>query len=291
MTADSSLVPVRRADYALVGLFCLLLFGYTLFDGRPLSLHEARLPQTSREMMRGGDWLIPRSGGRPWLERPPLPHWITVSVNAVLGQHCDTVWAVRLPAVLMGTIITLLTLYIAATLFGRGIGVVSALVLATAYEFYTYSTLAEDDIFLAAVVMGEMACFVAVEFRPRAQNPLARPESVIGKRPWQVLPFFALLGLSNMAKGPLVGTAVAVIACGGFLLWGDPKRVLRYVWLWGWLTYAAIALAWPLLVMHKYVDARKNWLFDYGETTQYDQPIWYYPVESLGRLAHGHRRC
>src|SRR5258705_1880207 len=105
-----------------------------MFSGRPLSLHEGRLPELSREMMQSHDWIIPRSGGRPWLERPPLPHWITIATSAILGQRCDRVWVVRLPAVLMGTITVLLTAWIAARLFGRNIGLASGLILPTCYH-------------------------------------------------------------------------------------------------------------------------------------------------------------
>ncbi len=37
---------LRRRDYLLVGLFCAVLFGYAAFSGRPLTMHEARLPET-----------------------------------------------------------------------------------------------------------------------------------------------------------------------------------------------------------------------------------------------------
>src|SRR5258706_15924419 len=110
---------LRRSDHLLLIAYCLLLFGYSMISGRPLSLHEARLPQTSREMMANHDYLIPRSGGRPWLERPPLPHWITIATSAALGQHSDKAWVVRLPPVMMGTITVLLTAWIAARFFGR----------------------------------------------------------------------------------------------------------------------------------------------------------------------------
>src|SRR5258708_17893857 len=109
---------LRGADYLLLASFCFLLFGYSMVSGRPLSLQEAGLPQTSGEMMANHDWLIPRSGGRPWLERPPLPHWITVAVSAALGQRCDRVWVVRLPAALAGTIVVLLVAWMASRWFG-----------------------------------------------------------------------------------------------------------------------------------------------------------------------------
>src|SRR6266581_4184112 len=178
-----------RLDLALLALFCLLLFGYSLFSGRPLSLHEGRLPQLSREMMQSHDWIIPRSGGRPWLERPPLPHWITIAISTILRQHCDSVWVVRLPAALAGTLVVLLTAAIAARWYGRWIGLCSGLILATSYEFYSYSTLAEDDILLAALVIIAMAFLVRIEF---PSDPVSqRSTSLLGTRPWTTLLFFA----------------------------------------------------------------------------------------------------
>lgn len=283
--------PPRR-DFILLSLFCLALFGYSMFSGRPLSLHEARLPEVSREMLRNGDWLIPQSGGRPWLERPPLPHWITVAVSAVLGQHCDSVWVVRLPAALAGLVTVLLTAWIAGRLFDRWVGLCSGLVLATCYEFYAYSCLAEDDIFLAALVAAAIALFVKMEFpggmgvSPMALST-AKYRSFFGSRPWPILTFFALLGLTNFVKGPLVGAAVVIAPVGAFLLWpSDWSRLRKYCWLWGWLIFAALTLAWPAVVYLRYkTEAIDNWKFDYTGTSEYDQPIWYYPIQLLGALA------
>src|SRR5271156_2227571 len=98
---------LSRRDYLLLAAFCLLLFGYEMFSGRALSMHEARLPETSREMLEHHNWLFPESGGRPWLERPPVPHWMLVGTSVVLGQHVDSVWVVRLPSVVMGTLVVL----------------------------------------------------------------------------------------------------------------------------------------------------------------------------------------
>ena len=296
----------RPADYAILIAFCAILFGFNLFSGRPLSLHEARLPETSREMMARGDYIIPRSGGRPWLERPPLPHWLTIAASKVLGQHCDSVWVVRLPAALAGMGTVLLTAWVAARWFGRGVGLSAGLVLATCYEFYTYSTLAEDDIYLGLVVMLGMALFVRLEStdaggdghaveNDNAATPLGRGHGTrrfnfVSTRPWRVAAFFAVLGLANLVKGPLVGDGIMGAAVGSFLLWElidqkNLRRLLPYLWLWGWLLFLLIALAWPIAVTRLYPDVKSNWLFDYAGTEQYDQPFWYYPVTLLGSLA------
>ena len=93
---------LRRTDYLLLASFCLLFFGFSLVGGRPLSMHEGVLPQTAREMLSDHDWVVPKNGGRPWLESPPLPQWITVGIASVIGR-CDEVWIVRIGPALMGS--------------------------------------------------------------------------------------------------------------------------------------------------------------------------------------------
>src|SRR5438874_7941042 len=88
--------------YALLALFCLVLFGHALLVGGPLTMHEGVLSQTSREMFTHGDWIVPKLGEGPWLERPPLPQWITVAIASLFGR-CDAEWIVRLGPLLAGT--------------------------------------------------------------------------------------------------------------------------------------------------------------------------------------------
>ena len=262
-------------DFLVLATFCLLLFGYEMFSGRPLSLHEARLPELSREMFANHNWLFPQSGGRPWLERPPLPQWIEVATSLVLGQRCDSVWVVRLPSAIMGLSIVLMTAWAGAVWFGRGVGLLSGLVLATTYEFYAYSTLAEDDIFLAAAVALAFTLFISMEFASgKERDPRV---GFFGDRPWQVWAFFIVLGLMNVMKSPLLGPAVVVGPIGAFLLLSrDPLRIRRYLWMWGWLAFGLLLISWTTAAMHRYPDVMRNWQFDYENTTQYDQKYWYY---------------
>lgn len=266
---------LKLRDFLILAAFCLLLFGFEMFSGRPLSLHEARLPELSREMFQHHNWLFPQSGGRPWLERPPLPQWIEVGTSVLLGQHCDKVWVVRLPSVLMGLATVLMTAWAAGVWFGRGVGMLSGLVLATMYEFYAYSILAEDDIFLAAAVAVAFTLFVSMEFASGRERDAG--VGFFGNRPWQVWAFFFILGLMNIVKSPLLGAAVVVAPVGAYLLLSlNSIRIRRYIWLWGWLIFAALLVWWTLAAIHRYPDVTRNWRFDYEETAQYDQPFWYY---------------
>jgi 4-amino-4-deoxy-L-arabinose transferase-like glycosyltransferase len=290
--------PLRRLrgiDLLLVALLSFALFGYCGISGRPLTMHEARLPQTSREMLATHQWLLPHSGIRPWLERPPLPHWFVIGSIQLLGRHDAIlpVWIVRLPSALMGTLTVLLTALMAGRLFGRGVGVMSGLLLATSFEFYRYAGSAEDDIYLAALVAAVMAFFCVAEFAPRYRAD-RRAHLAMG-RTWPVLAFFLLLGLTNWAKGPLLGMAVVGATVGCYLLWNAVanyawRRLLRYLWLWGWLLAGVLTLAWPAWAYHRYPDVIDNWKYDYlgrfnGTYTDINQPWNYYLKTILWTMA------
>src|SRR6267378_580526 len=78
--------PLRPLDLLLLGAYCVVLFGFSLFSARTLTTHETVHCQNVREMRGDGDWVIPHYGGRPWLERPPLPFWLSVPVVAAVGD-------------------------------------------------------------------------------------------------------------------------------------------------------------------------------------------------------------
>jgi 4-amino-4-deoxy-L-arabinose transferase-like glycosyltransferase len=302
-------------DGFFVAIYCLILFGFAGFSGRPLTMHEARLPETSREMLARHDWLLPTSGGRPWLERPPLPHWIVISTMKLFGR-VDRVWIVRLPSAVMGTITVLFTMYIAGKWFDPITGIVSACVLATAIKFYQYATLAEDDIYLAALVAGAIALFTRAELWSAKTTPALRyseepgasangPGSseylrtgvgqlVVGfftLRPWPVMGFFVILGIANLTRGPLLaiiygGCPVAVYALICAWMQKSLAPISRYTWLWGWIALIALALAWPLYAMHVHPDVVDNWKYDYvgrinGVYAAINEPWWFYVFKAL----------
>jgi 4-amino-4-deoxy-L-arabinose transferase-like glycosyltransferase len=271
---------LRWRDYLLLVAFCLVLFGIALVGGRPLSRHEAVLPQSAREMLKDHDWVVPKSGGRPWLESPPLPQWITVALASLTG-HCDREWSVRIGPVAMGTLVVLLIGWMASGWYGRSIGLLSGLATATITELARYAWSAEDEIFLCALVTAAIALFVKLEFFAglRAEH---EPFRFFGLRPWPVFWFFVALGATNLAKGVFFGTVITLVPIAGYVIlnrdWG---RIRAYLWCWGWLAFLAVALAWPIAVSRRYPDAYHVWFYDQvgrvsGDYTAINQPWWYY---------------
>ncbi len=262
-------------DYGLLLLFCLVLFSFPLFNNRVFTTHETVHCQNVREMMSDGDWIIPHYGGRVWMERPPLPFWITSVFVEVFG---DNPVSYRLAPLVLGTWCVLLIAWMASVWFGRGIGLASGFFLATMREFTHYSTGAEADIFLCAVVTSAVALFVYLEFRRRP----AETESVrfLGLRPWPVLGFFMVLGLTNIAKGLFFGTIFVCLPIAVFLLWNaEVRAVRRYLWLPGWLAFLAVGSLWAVAAYWQYPGALDFWKDDYGNRLSkgyMEEAPWYY---------------
>lgn len=286
---------LERRDWILLVVYCLALFGVSLFAGRPMTLHESVLPQSAREMLADGDWIVPKKGGEPWLESPPLPQWCTVAIASLFGR-CDAEWIVRIGPALVATFCVCLTSWMASVWYGRIIGLMSGLILATTCQFTRYAWLAEDEIYLCGLVTAAVAWFVKLEFVEKPEPEASAMGSSIltmlfGPRSWSVVIFFVLMGMTNLAKGLIFGTAMAAIPMGGWLLWNrDWSRCTKYVWVWGFLLFGVILAAWPLAARWRSPDVVDVWVYDLGgrvsgEYTDINQPIWYYPVNLPWMLA------
>ena len=100
---------------------------------------------------------------------------------------------------------------------------------------------------------------------------------------------FILLGMTNLAKGLLFGTVMALVPIATFLLWNnDWRRTTYYFWLPGWIVTALIAVAWPYAAYQRFPDVVELWLYDHqgrldGAYADITQP-WYYYAKLLPNI-------
>ena len=151
-------------------------------------------------------WLVAEIQGRPRLEKPPLPRWMTAALMLATGRRDE--WIVRLPAAAcaLGTVALIYAL--GRRMGGRPVGLASALILCSSGLFVGEMRQAGNDGPLAFfTTLALYAAWRALE----GEEPAGHRPRRTG-RTWRLL-FFAALGLGFLSKGPIVLmlTSVAII--------------------------------------------------------------------------------
>jgi len=108
---------------------------------------EPRYAQIAREMLETGQYILPHLNGEIYSAKPPLFFWL-MALSAVPSGDVSAFEA-RLPSVLAGLGLILLTYLFAARLFDRHTGLLAAGVLFCCRQFFSTATSSHFDIILA----------------------------------------------------------------------------------------------------------------------------------------------
>jgi 4-amino-4-deoxy-L-arabinose transferase-like glycosyltransferase len=91
-------------------LACILVF-FANLEAIFVNIMEARNFITAREMIQEGNWIFTTINDLPRYQKPPLPTWLTAFSGMAFGL--DSLFALRLPAAILGTVGVLMTFKIA----------------------------------------------------------------------------------------------------------------------------------------------------------------------------------
>ena len=89
----------------------------------PIRGEETRRAMVAAEILRSGDWIVPRQQGAPFLSRPPVASWPIVWFARLVGDL--NLAAVRLPTVI-ATLLTTLLVYAYSRQFMTRLGALSS---------------------------------------------------------------------------------------------------------------------------------------------------------------------
>ncbi len=264
--------PLSTAAWLLIAVYAGSLFTVYLGSARTFTGHEAFVAQAAREMLATGDWatwLVPRIGGQPWLEKPPLPQWVVATSGLAAGGVTEFV--ARLPSAILGLVGVFLVTSLACRWFGPTCGLLAGLVQATAVYTLTYARLAEPDVYLWTIVLACLWIFSRQHVEPAA------PRRWYASR----LMFFILLGMTQLVKGPIFGAVMVLLPCLAFMMIQRSGAMLRWLCWWpGIVTGLAIALAWPAAVLLQYPETAELWWLHtfgrLGDSCLNPAPMWYY---------------
>lgn len=155
---------------------------------------EPREAIVVQDLLRSGDWVLPKRNGVGLPRKPPLFYWLAaLSVRA--GGQLDEA-SVRRPSAVLSGAVALLLSATAAALYGPVAALVSGLALLTSFEWLRAATAARVDMTLT---FGLSLVFIALlNLRRTARGP------------W-LLVFYGGVAWATLAKG-IPGLAIPLLA-------------------------------------------------------------------------------
>lgn len=158
---------------------------------------EPRRAEVAREMVRSGDFIVPRQQGEIYCSRPPLQNWVIAAVASLRGSW--DVWTVRLPSVLATFALALMIYWYAGTLIGRLAGLTAACAYLTMGQVMDIGGLGETDALFALFLGGALLAW---------DHFVNKRETLLGAFGIGVLA--GLAGLTKGAQGPVWFFAVVL---------------------------------------------------------------------------------
>lgn len=269
-TAASSFRVADRPGTTVGGILLLFAWLAALAWLRPLTApDEGRYVGVALEMLRTGDFWVPRLDGLPFFHKPPLFYWIGAAAMRIFGVH---EWAARVPSLLGGTLAAGSLLIFLQHWSDARHATMAVVVLVTMPFFYIGSQFANLDMLAAGCIAATVLAAAYATLAKERHDPW-RGALAIG---------FAMGALGLLAKG-LIGI---VLPGAIHVLWCLCTRRWRALWLgaWapGWVVLLAIAGPWFVGMQLRYPD-----FLDYFIVTQHFRrfagtgfnnanPFWFY---------------
>ncbi len=260
----------------LAGLGLLMMAtGLGLRD--PWPADEPRFALVAQDMLRSGDWLIPRVGGDPYADKPPVYFWLLAASMAMTGSLR---LGFLLPSLLAG-VGTLAVVYdLLRRVRGREIAFAGALMLLVTFQFVWQARQAQID--------ATLCFFTTLGLYGLLRHLCAGPS--IG---W----FFAgwaAAGVGIVTKGvgflPLLALIpFAVLAARG---WPATATHRDARWFAGPLFMLGAIALWfvPMMLVTaaggELLQYRNEILFHqtvtrYADSWHHQEPFWFFPVQVI----------
>jgi 4-amino-4-deoxy-L-arabinose transferase-like glycosyltransferase len=236
--SDHSEAALRdRWPYAALAVLIASLWLATL-SARPLfNPDEGRYAEIPREMLGGGDWVIPHLNGLAYIEKPPLQYWATALCYRVFGP---TEFAARLYTALCALSVLCLVWLAARRLWGLQDGWRASALLSGMLMFVVLGQLLTLDMSLTFYMTLSLVAFVLAQTAAKA-------------RPWMLLAW-AATACGVLTKGLVAAAlpAAVLILYSGYSRDFGPWRRLHLKW--GLPLFLAITVPWHWLAAARLKD-------------------------------------
>lgn len=268
----------RPTRHQLACLVTLLAASVLLVGGRLqlplLEPEEALYAEVPREMLAGGELLVPTLHGAAYLDKPPLLYWLEVGSYRLFGVH---LWSARLPPALIALATVGVGYAWGRRCGGPTAGLASAVALTLTGDFVYRGPMLTTNGLLALCTTSALTLGHAAAREGRL-------------RPWLWVASAVVTGFGILSKGPV---ALALVGLPLFALHGWATRsVWRAVGaaLVYALVAAAVAAPWFVAVSVRNPELVEYFFWRHNVerfTRPFDhaKPVYFYlPQAALGGL-------
>ncbi|WP_129127135.1 glycosyltransferase family 39 protein [Geomonas oryzae] len=226
----------RRRDLLILALLFGVLFLQLLGHYPLIDPDETRYAEIPREMLERGDLITPLLNYVKYFEKPVLLYWLNALSFTLFGI---SEFAARLACALSGLGTVLFSYHLGRELFGRRVGLLSALVLGGCTGFLIQSRMNLTDIPLTFTMTVALGSYILAA--RDADHP----------RPGYYYLFYLFAALAVLAKG-LIG----IVLPGAVIFWHIALtrrwRILKEMRLpTGIMLFLAVAAPWFVVVCQR----------------------------------------
>jgi 4-amino-4-deoxy-L-arabinose transferase-like glycosyltransferase len=265
-------------------VFCSLLFILGVGRWDLWNPDEPRYTQVAKEMVDGGDWILMHVNSNTYEDKPPLFFWL-IALSSFLWQGF-TSFSARFPSAFLSTLTVLLTFFLGKKLYGPRTGFLSALILATSFEFAYLSTRANIDATLTFLTTASLFSFLHWDQHGKVEGGEERD-----KRSLSIYGFYIGMALATLAKGPVGFILPLFVSLVYLVSQKDWKAMKGMRLLTGMALFIVIVLSWYLPAV---LEGGQNFLNEtlfhqtidrFAKGSSHIRPIYYYlanfPVDFL----------
>ena len=224
---------MKSINYALLFLGCLLFHIIGTWSIPLIDRDEPRFAEASREMIEGGDYVVPHFNNQLRLDKPPLAYWAQVVSFRILGEND---FAARFPSAIAAALVAMSILAWGSRVGGNRVGWWAAIIFTLSLQTFLHAKAAVADMWLVLFVT--TAHWAGYEL-------IQRPAS--NGKWWFV--FYISLALGFLAKGPIAWTPLLTIAAFKYFS-RDVGLARRFKFVRGIFLMLAIVALWgvPALI-------------------------------------------
>ena len=248
----------RRERWLYGGLAALVVLVFlAVLPNRPLfNPDEGRYAEIPREMLSGGDWVIPHLNGLDYIEKPPLQYWATALLYRIFGV---SEFSARLYTALSALATIALMGFLATRVWGRDTGWRAAAVLSGMLMFLVLGQLTTLDMSLTFYMTASLTGFLLAQHLKQTS------------RRWMAMAWIAA-ALGVLTKGLIAAAIPAAVLIIYSLGARDFSPWRRLNLTWGLPLFLIIVVPWHWLAALR-LDDFLQFFFVHEHFARYLTPI------------------